>query len=271
MQSHAINPRAWADYYADRWQIDAATLTNVTYGPDAFPMPRELRRRVSLLHEIAACLDRFFPLGRQCVYWHHSWKKEGPPPAFLLETGRASLEGVHEDLKEFIDFLAVEAGNYEPGVRALDSVLFKLRPVTEGAHASSSTGTQAATTVSKISCTWPDSAAVGNLLGSRGSHHERVVFRMRSNRELLAVRVPGERGWRYPPCQLDGSRVLPVMKELLSILPRGSGSGWIRAFWLYSASPSLANQLPADLLLTRPRAVLDAARGALQPQAYLGW
>jgi hypothetical protein len=273
-ESPAINLRPWADYYADRWQIDAATLTNVTYGPDAFPMSSELRQRVSLLHEIAAFLDQLFPLERQGVYWHLPWRRGEAPPASLLETGRASLEGVRDDLRDLIDLLAVEAGSYEPGVRALDSLLSALRPAAASPGDSgipSVDGAQAAASVANIWANWPDSAAVGIVLGGQVRHPKRVASRMRSTQKLLAVSVPGEQGFRYPPCQFDDARVLPVMKDLLSTLPEGSGSGWFRAFWLYSANPSLANLLPANLLATRPEAVLHAARGALQPQSYLGW
>lgn len=62
--NRAIFLREWAEYYADRWQIDAGALVSRAYDAnlDRLPTPEFMRSRVQLLHEIAASLGRLFPL-----------------------------------------------------------------------------------------------------------------------------------------------------------------------------------------------------------------
>lgn len=271
--NRAIRLRDWASYYADRWQVDFRSLANQTYGPDAIPMPGELRRQVSLLHEIAADLDRLLPLGEQGFYWHHLCGPEERPPAARLESERGCLTVVRNELRMFSDLVAIEEGTFEPGVRALAALLSSLKAadaLTQG-DVSSEQRVEPETTPFDLWGDWPDSLAVGRLLGSTASEPQRVATRLRSKGQLLGVCSPFEHRMRFPPCQFRDSGTLPVMRELLLALPEGSGSGWIKAFWLYSANGALSGHLPADLLGDQSEAVLDAARTFTQPQPYFGW
>lgn len=270
----AIRLRAWVDYYADRWHVDAASLTNRTYGSDFLPMPSELRRRVSLLHEIAASLDRLFALGEQGVYWHCPPDGSGTPPAVRLETEKGCLVAIREDLAELADLVAVEEGRYQLGAQALASLLSDIHQDRADSGSGVSTPLDASAVKGASNAlwvNWPDSLAVGRLLGACVGQPQRVPGRLRDKGRLLAVRAPVEQRMRFPPCQFRGQVVLPVMEELLGALPEGSGSGWIKAFWLYSSNRALGGKMPADLLVDEPQAVLAAARTLQQPRAYFGW
>jgi hypothetical protein len=118
---------------------------------------------------------------------------------------------------------------------------------------------------------WPDSAEVGDMLGSQaGTNPGQFAARLRKQRRLLGVRVPGQTTIRHPLCQFHEGALLPVMIDLLAILPPGNGSGWSQAFWLYSPHPLLDSRLPADLLASAPHQVLEAAREQFAETADAG-
>lgn len=273
-QNRALRLRHWTSYYADRWHIDFRALTNHVYGADALPMPCELRQQITLLNEIAAILDHLLPLGEQGFYWHHLCGEGEKSPATRLETERGCLAGLRNDLQTLSDLLAIEQGGYKAGVLALENLLSKFRASDARTGADDlplENQVRPEVTAPDLWRHWPDSVAVGRLLGGSKRSPAGLATRMRRKGSLLGVCSPAENRIRFPPCQIHDSRVLPVIQNLLPLLPEGSGSGWIKAFWLYSANKMLSGQLPADLLADQPEAVLDAARAFSEPRSYLGW
>jgi hypothetical protein len=170
--------------------------------------------------------------------------------------------------------VAIEEGRFEPGLEALDAVLSKFQASESAFHDYSSPQVGSVQTKVKASdlwIDWPDSAGVGCLLGAPTNQARRMATRLRSKGQLLGVCLPGDHRRRFPPCQFFNGTVVPVMQDLIQALPDGSGSGWIKAFWLYSENPKLSGSRPAELLAESPEAVLAAARALPQPQAYFGW
>jgi hypothetical protein len=99
----------------------------------------------------------------------------------------------------------------------------------------------------------------------------RVAERLRQRGKLLGVQFPLEPNIRHPLCQIADGKLLPVVAELLAVLPIGSGSGWLRAFWMHAPNDNLDGRRPADLMGTKPDLVVAAAAQVEQPSAYFGW
>lgn len=119
---------------------------------------------------------------------------------------------------------------------------------------------------------WPDSGEVGQFMGSTSqSNPNQYAARLRNQRKLLGVRVPGTKLMRHPLCQFKAGELMPEMQELLEVLPVGNGSGWSQAFWLYSPHPYLRNLRPADLFRDDPASVIDAAKRQFKEEADAGW
>lgn len=139
---------------------------------------------------------------------------------------------------------------------------------------------------------WPESDAVGQMLGSQSP----TAGRQRATREraaghLLGLWSAGERTFYHPRFQfLPDGRVHPKLSELLEALaqlpayaPEDDPGGWGRIAWLYGSSPSLSQRslaeaateggiaphesaldptprTPADVFPTDPDAVIALAR-----------
>lgn len=180
--------------------------------------------------------------------------------------GGVELEPFRDELQNLDHSVAIEEGRYEPGLRAVDSLLSRLRGENEPAVHHPRPALWAG---------WPNSDEAGRLLKATAAAPQRLATRLHLSERLLGVRVPGETRLRFPPCQFFNNQVLSVVTQLLRILPPGSGSGWIRALWLYAPNADLSGRLPSDLLTEDSAGVLRSASGLKQPQSYLrshmGW
>ena len=67
----------------------------------------------------------------------------------------------------------------------------------------------------------------------------------RSNR-LLAVPNPDGETWAYPACQLESSKIVPGLAEVLSDFP--VKSAWIRLYVLIGEDPALGGRTPIEAL-----------------------
>jgi hypothetical protein len=110
---------------------------------------------------------------------------------------------------------------------------------------------------------WLTTAEVDNELDRQlgQDHVTGTTAKLRRSRSLFGVRT--SRGYIYPGVQFDpvNGQVLPVVPELLALLP-SEEDGWANIFWLFQPRRSLQGRRPADMLATKPAAVLQAARDA---------
>ena len=102
---------------------------------------------------------------------------------------------------------------------------------------------------------WLDERSAASAFGTTVEH----LPVLRKSRLLLAVWVGADDQFRYPPCQFNSNGTVPVVPELLAVLPVGNGSGWSEAFWLYTPKALLGGLRPADVLAQAPDKVLEAA------------
>jgi hypothetical protein len=102
---------------------------------------------------------------------------------------------------------------------------------------------------------WLDEFGASELLGVSAQR----LRDLRGERSILAVWVADPGCYRYPMCQFDGRTLVPQLGEILACLPRGNGSGWSEAMWLYTPKALLGDQAPSELLLSDPARVLEAA------------
>lgn len=104
-------------------------------------------------------------------------------------------------------------------------------------------------------------AEVGELRGSRAHNRSEAASALARAGKVVQVRRGGQA--RYPGCQFDeGGRPHPVMPQLVSLFSEAGWSHESVALWLAAPNGYLAQQCPADLLETRPPAVVDAAQQA---------
>lgn len=281
----SIRFRDWTNYYADRWQVDHRALMSETYGANFIPMPSELARSVALLHEIARYLDALWPVEIQPYYWHLPANNGQLPRASAISMSRGGfLRYVRDELREAIDLNAIDAGTFGPGVAALEAAIRSINPSYQLRHAGEShvlgsdTGSvqqnfQAPSRRIPLDCfrKWLPSHEVGELLGAVGTGRSRLALRLKSQRKLLGVCYPENRSLHFPPCQFQGQQLLPVVEEVLGVLPEGSGSGWLKAFWLHSPNLLLEDRTPAELLSSCPSDVVVAAKAFVNPPNYFGW
>lgn len=101
-----------------------------------------------------------------------------------------------------------------------------------------------------------DLAELGNLSRSNPSSQPN---RWKRRGEIFAVPYKGTDLFPVFGFELkEGVKPLPVMKELLEILREKSD--WQKAFWFSSLNSYLKDRTPKDLLRSKPKAVLNAAR-----------
>lgn len=112
-----------------------------------------------------------------------------------------------------------------------------------------------------LACGWPTSIQVGAMLGANNPAQRAADLRAAGR--LLGAWWAAERTYVHPDCQFgSGGEPLPVMRELLQILPSaGDDGGWRRVFWLYGNRDELEGRSAAELLHDDPRRVLALALG----------
>ena len=110
-----------------------------------------------------------------------------------------------------------------------------------------------------LACGWPTSIQVGAMLGANNPAQRAADLRTAGR--LLGAWWAAERTYVHPDCQFGpGGEPLPVMRELLQILPSaGDGGGWRRVFWLYGTREAFGERSAAELLRDDPRPVLALA------------
>jgi hypothetical protein len=106
------------------------------------------------------------------------------------------------------------------------------------------------------------SQEIAELSGSTASNTAAQASRWKTAGKIFAVTVG--RTDRYPAFQFgDDGKPLPIIADVIRTL--GDRSSWALALWLVSHSGWLDGERPVDLLTSRPDAVLEAARRAVEP------
>jgi len=131
---------------------------------------------------------------------------------------------------------------------------------------------------------WPTSAEVGESHGSKAGNKGQWAKDRRDRGELFGVWSATERTFRHPTFQFDETGAIrPLVKELISALsanpefaPAADKGGWRRAFWLYGPTLALAGangaaRRPADVFVTEPAAVIQAARATSETGTDDAW
>lgn len=131
---------------------------------------------------------------------------------------------------------------------------------------------------------WPTSAEVGESHGSKAGNKGQWAKDRRDRGELFGVWSANERTFRHPSFQFDETGAIrPYVKELISALsanpdftPEADKGGWRRAFWLHGstlalAGPDGAARAPADVFVTEPTAVIEAARAMAEADTNDAW
>lgn len=118
----------------------------------------------------------------------------------------------------------------------------------------------------ELSVDWIDAAAMGAALHSHATNTSQVVNRYRRAGRLLGVWVRPQNRYLYPPWQIKNGRPLPQVEILLALLRGPNGiagdwdtSGWEEAGWFYAPHRRFKDQRPADLMVSDPDQVLEAA------------
>lgn len=108
------------------------------------------------------------------------------------------------------------------------------------------------------------SAEVGVRLGSTAGNRRSLANDSHRMGKLLALR----RGNRkvYPGFQFAGGQIVPVIRQLRQVADECDWSEDSVVFWLCSASGSLDDRRPVDLLASDPDAVIESARGRFGAQ-----
>lgn len=109
---------------------------------------------------------------------------------------------------------------------------------------------------------WPDDSRVaGSVEASPPADARAVLANARAARLLLGVWSKAQRGFVYPDFQFDRfGKLRPEVSKLLMVLPGdGDRGGWRRAFWLYSPHALLDGLPPAEVFVSDPDRVLNAA------------
>ncbi len=75
---------------------------------------------------------------------------------------------------------------------------------------------------------------------------EQDVDELRAANRLLAVPNPDGETWAYPACQLESSKIVPGLAEVLSDFP--VKSAWTRLYVLIGEDPALGGRTPIEAL-----------------------
>lgn len=98
------------------------------------------------------------------------------------------------------------------------------------------------------------------------------LARLRGEGRLFGVWQAPERRYRYPRWQLTAcGHLRGEVAELLALLPRGNGSGWSQAEWLYAPHPRLGGRRPCDTFREQPLRVIEAARRQFHSHPDAKW
>jgi hypothetical protein len=109
-----------------------------------------------------------------------------------------------------------------------------------------------------------DSQQVGALLEAEFGAKARSLQRFQSERRLFSVVCAGVE--LYPAFQWHESRLVPVLKDVLSVLTPYRTT-WKILAWLSAHNRQLDGARPADLLPLKSASVLEAARLELQTRS----
>jgi hypothetical protein len=120
--------------------------------------------------------------------------------------------------------------------------------------------TAAATRRADLAEPWFTATEVAGVCGSKAENARQMASRLRRNGEILGVWMAPENRYKYPDYQFTAEGIVPEMKRLLALLPKGNGSGWAQAQWLNTPHALLEKQRPSEVLSTDPGRVLEVAR-----------
>lgn len=138
--------------------------------------------------------------------------------------------------------------------------------------ASRATGDAAARRREELAQLWLTTHEVSARWLAGRADSSAALGRLRSAGRLLGVWVAPEKEYRYPLCQFTHAGELrPEIVELLTILPRGNGSGWSQAEWLYAPHPRLGGRRPCDVLLEDAPHVVHVARLQFKHHPDANW
>jgi hypothetical protein len=102
------------------------------------------------------------------------------------------------------------------------------------------------------------SAQVGEFAGSKSSNRAALAHRWKSDGRIFSVVYQGDT--YFPGFQFDGEgQPLPIIAEIIEILGNVR-PGWELALWFTGSDGWLGGKRPVDLLLKKPKKVLEAAR-----------
>ncbi|MEM5341464.1 hypothetical protein [Paraburkholderia azotifigens] len=121
---------------------------------------------------------------------------------------------------------------------------------------------------------WPDSAQIGARLCVSAREAAAYVHRLRTEGIIFGVWSEPRQRYVYPDFQFDREgRPVPDMATLLAILPdRGAESGgWDRAWWFYWPCRMLDGAKPADVFVSAPERVIDAATDEFRQPRDADW
>lgn len=121
---------------------------------------------------------------------------------------------------------------------------------------------------------WPDDHGVAGLTGKgAGPEATTCTTHARAMGALLGVWSVRLHGFVYPDFQFNHSGAIrQEVAELLAVLPGDNdGSGWRRAFWLYSPHTLLEGQTPAEVFPDAPARVIHIARVEFRSDPAATW
>lgn len=122
---------------------------------------------------------------------------------------------------------------------------------------------------------WLTADEAGQRLPGRTGAPSQRASRLRRLGQLFGVWVPAERAYRFAPWQfLSSGQPSPALPDLLSLLRGPNGvaggertSGWEELEWFLAPHALAGGRTPAELLVTDPHTVLNAARADFEEGA----
>ena len=121
---------------------------------------------------------------------------------------------------------------------------------------------------------WPDDTGIGQFAEvPAGVDVRDYAARARAAGTLLGVWCAPRRAFIYPEFQFNpAGKLRPDIAELLAILPCDDDrGGWRRTFWLHSPHTHLDGRSPAEVFVSDPARVLDAARDEFSGDPEAHW